>query len=352
MTSIIPMHAAQTRAHDAPLCPLISHPADTLAQAPGHKFIPTPYVYERPEIRLTANERDYFTGDVGSRVEFHGDIMPSGGALFAAIESHDDYYVGEEEADLLKIIPLHGEGDRLVVTEFGPGSGRKTLPYVQRHQERSSDITYQAIDVSQDFLDMTLAGYDADPLVSTRSCCADFFTSNHGFTPADLGLFVGTTISNFEPDVAIRLLRHMRASFMKPGGLLLLGQDGNQDPETLQYCYDDRSKITATFVLNALCHIRRDHAPDLRLGDFEYKAYFDPHKHTMHMGIVSRTDQTIDVGGRQARFTSGEFIRVGQSRKYPAPLVAMLAAEAGFEPLDVHQSRRGINVHVLRAGRM
>ena len=350
MTSIISIDAARARMHNADQCPSTRIAVGSLMQPEGHKSIPTPYVYERPSVELTDQEKAYFINEVGSRLRFQGNVMPSGAALFAEIESHDDYYIGEEESELLSIIPLHSDKKDVVITEFGPGSGRKTFPYVKRHHNLSPNLSYQAIDVSQDFLDMTMEGYKKLN-IPTRSCCGDFLKAVHGFKPADLGLFVGTTIGNFEPEIAINLLRHMRTSFMKPGGLLLLGQDGNQDPTTLQYCYDDRSKITATFVLNALCHLKRDQAPDLCLSNFSYKAYFDPASHTMYMGIVSKVKQTVEIAGIDVEFAADEFIRVGQSYKYPSPLMRIMAAEAGFEPTDVYSSRRGVNIHVLHAGR-
>lgn len=346
MTSTIPAGAARLRLHDADPCPFTHQAVHGFTQPVGQKFIPTPYVYERAGVALRSEETQYFLDEVGSRDVRNGRIL-SGADIFSRIEEHADYYVGRAEEGLLsrRELKLLRSGD--VVTEFGPGNGRKSLRFLQENGN-ACGATYQAIDVSEDFLDMAVREVKGAGVQRTRTCCDDFFTSAHGFTRADVALFFGTTISNFDPPLAISLLRHMRASYLKNDGVLLLGQDGNQDAETLQRCYDDSGKHTATFVMNALRQVRRDHAPEMFLHDFAYKAYFDRDEQTMRMGIVSKANRIVCVDGVAVQFAKDEFIRVGQSRKYPTHAIKAMAAEAGYITRGVVSSPEGMNIHILK----
>ena len=53
-----------------------------------------------------------------------------------------------------------------------------------------------------------------------------------------LVLYIGSSIGNFEPEAARRLLRRVRAS-LNPGDALLLGVDLVKDEATLLAAYDD-----------------------------------------------------------------------------------------------------------------
>src|SRR5690606_40852809 len=66
----------------------------------------------------------------------------------------------------------------------------------------------------------------------------------------------GSTIGNFEPERAVRLLRRFH-SWAGPGGGLLIGVDTRKDPAVLNLAYNDRQGVTAAFNLNILNHVNR-----------------------------------------------------------------------------------------------
>ncbi|HEY8191506.1 MAG TPA: L-histidine N(alpha)-methyltransferase, partial [Alphaproteobacteria bacterium] len=214
-------------------------------------------------------------------------------------------------------------------------------------------LRYQAIDVSGDFLAAAgaevlrvAAGMKIPPL----TCRGDFMSAAHGFDPADVVLFLGTTISNFEPEAAALLLARIAADYLKPGGLLVIGQDGNQDAESLSHCYDDRRHHTAAFVMNGLRQIRRDILTNIDLSQFRYRAQFDRESRMMRMGIESKADQAYDIDGQAVDFAAGEFIQVGQSRKYTGDEVREMAAAAGYAVVKSAASPEGVNLHFFRNG--
>lgn len=340
--------AASALAHVCSANPALASLLEGLTQPLGRKSIPTPFIYELETTSLDREERDFFENHVGYRF-LEGDTMPSGAALFSRIVTDPDYYVDRAELSLLEreeAIPVR-DGD--TVTEFGPGDGHKTAHYLNR-APHARGVTYQAVDVSQDFLDMTGEKIRALPQLAQtpRLRCRDFFAQAHDLERANVILFLGTTISNFEPELAVKLLRHIRDACLKDNGVLMIGQDGNQDIGTLQNCYDDRRKHTAAFVMNGLRQLRRDAAPGLNLQGFRYKATFDQTIHVMRMGIESLAAQRVYVGGCPVDLAPGEFIQVGQSRKYPASAITAMAGKAGFVPETIVSSAENVNLHMLR----
>lgn len=349
MTALTLNGAVQTHARKTP-SPAPANPMlEELLRPAGEKSIPTRLIYELERTALAEDERAYFEEDLGYAFLENGD-MPSGATLFSRIVADPDYYVDRAELSILSQddAPLLHDGQ--VVTEFGPGDGHKTAFYLENSGARG--ITYQAVDVSQGFLDMTADRLRKGPCLSRepRLCCDDFSAAASRLQPADVLLFLGTTISNFEPSEAAALLHYIHDRCLNENGVLLIGQDGNQDEATLQNCYDDRRKHTAAFVLNGLRQLRREAAPLLNLHNFGYKAQFDAAAHVMRMGIESRIDQTVRLGGNMIVFERGEFIQVGQSYKYPGAIIGRMAQKAGFACEGLTSSREGVNLHKLRKG--
>lgn len=323
----------------------------SLAKPFGEKSIPTSYVYGIDKTVLTPIERAFMENTVGY-THFEGEALASGAEIFSRIEGHDDYYVGSAEEQLLEDCGVVRLADGAVITEFGPGDGQKADIILGRN-ENQRDLRYQAVDVSQDFLEMTARRLQGHRSLgqSPRTLCDDFFTATHGFERADIGLFLGTTISNFDPEEGVRLLHHIRRSYMSEDGVLYIGQDGNRDITSLLKCYDDSDKHTAAFVMNALRQIARDHAPDLDLNNFRYQAFFDEEMEAMRMGIVSETAQIHSIAGETIAFGEGEFIQIGQSRKYARHTIAEMAERAGFTTEYVVSSPQDVNIHRLRVAK-
>jgi uncharacterized SAM-dependent methyltransferase len=273
--------------------------------------------------------------------------MPSGAELFARIERHPDYYVGSSEEALLRNLEVKSLSKNAIVTELGPGDGRKAAIFFSL-DPLSTDITYQAIDTSGDFLEMTAAKISAFKNIDQKMHCGDFFSVPGSFDKADTVLFLGTTISNFDRATAEKLLAHIRNGYLKEGGTLILGQDSNHDLARLQCCYNDNDKHTATFVLNALRSIKQHYLPSLDLNTFTYHAYFDQRSETMRMGIYVTQGSFIETEFGPICFERGEFISVGQSRKYSIESIKKMAKTAGFTSIETLSAKTGVNIHSIR----
>lgn len=142
--------------------------------------------------------------------------------------------------------------------------------------------------------------------------------------------FPGSTIGNFEPAAAQRLLRRFHGAAGR-GGRLLIGIDLRKNAATLRKAYDDAAGVTARFNLNLLRHVNREYGGHFDLESFAHRADYDKTHHRIEMHLVSRRPQLVRVGRRCFRFERGESILTEYSYKYLPGDFAALAAGAGWQ---------------------
>ncbi len=275
-----------------------------------------------------------------------------GSQLFDAITELPEYYPTRTEIGILRD---HGSemADRLgrgsVLIELGSGSSLK----IQILLSALNPAVYVPVDISKEhLLASARALAERFPDLSIRAACADYST------PFDLPLepgwqnlaafFPGSSIGNFDPDDARRLLRRV-ASRLGGGGRLLIGVDLRKDPAILHAAYNDSQGVTAAFNLNLLVRINRELDGDFDLDAFEHQAYFNARESRVEMHLVSRVDQEVEVAGEVFGFRRGESIHTESSYKYGIADFHSLASDAGFasEQVWMDQEQR-FTVHCLR----
>jgi dimethylhistidine N-methyltransferase len=257
-----------------------------------------------------------------------------GSALFEAITGLPEYYPTMTEIAILDAQAAEiaeGVPDGSVLVEFGSGSSRKTeillagLPQLR---------AYVPVDVSE----TSLAGARQRlsvrfPALDVRPITGDF--SRHVTLPADLakaqklGFFPGSTIGNFGPLAASRLL-HQMGSVLSPQGRLIVGVDLKKDARQLIRAYDDAAGVTAAFNLNLLERINRELEGTFDLDGFRHEAIYNPREGRIEMHIVSKKDQAARICGRWFRFFAGETIHTENSYKYSVGQFQELAQAAGW----------------------
>jgi len=144
-------------------------------------------------------------------------------------------------------------------------------------------------------------------------------------------LYIGSSIGNFEPDEAFRILQGVRAG-LRPGDGLLLGVDLAKNPALLQAAYDDARGVTAAFNLNMLVRLNRELDADFDLAAFSHRALWNEQRSRMEMHLVSMVRQTVRIGAleMEVEFDKGETIHSESSYKYRPGEVKALFVEAGF----------------------
>jgi dimethylhistidine N-methyltransferase len=259
-----------------------------------------------------------------------------GSALFDQICELDEYYLTRTE---LAILDRHvGEmaeaiGPDCELIELGSGSGIKTRLLLEHLREPRA---YLPVDISAEPLTRSaLELARRFPHIDIIPVCDDFTgvfdIPETGVPPASrrVVFFPGSTIGNFRPTEALRLLRSI-ARLVGPGGGLLIGFDLDKDESIVWPAYNDRRGISASFNLNLLARINRELDANFDLSQFEHRAEYLRHEERVELSLVSRSAQTVRVAGRSFTMTAGEPIHTEDSYKYTPGHFAQITARAGF----------------------
>lgn len=258
-----------------------------------------------------------------------------GSQLFDQICELEEYYPTRTELALMKaqIGPIaRALGPRVLLIEYGSGSSIKTRILLEHLIEPAG---YVPVDISREHL-MASAEKIASrhPTVEVLPVCADFTQPFDVPVPRAVPdrrvvYFPGSTVGNFLPDKAIKLMRTM-AQECGPGGGLLIGVDLRKDKVKLEAAYDDAKGVTAEFNLNLLRRINRELKANFDLDAFQHEAVYDTSNGRIEMRLVSQRAQRVTVCGQTFEFAKDERIHTEYSHKYTVDGFAQLAAEAGF----------------------
>ena len=276
----------------------------------------------------------------------------AGSRLFDQITHLPEYYVTRTERAILaehaaEMISQAAKGSALRLVELGAGSADKTRLLLAAAVDRQDTVFYEPVDVSASALVEAQIRIEREiPGVLVCPRVMDY-TKGLELDPClpgenRLALYIGSSIGNFEPKEAKRLLESARAA-LDPGDCLLLGVDLVKDERTLLDAYDDASGVTAAFNRNVLIRLNRELDADFDLNAFEHCASWNPAESRMEMHLQSRVDQTVWLAALDQRvsFNAGETIHTENSYKYRPGQAEALLAESGFYPETTWTDERG-----------
>lgn len=277
-----------------------------------------------------------------------------GSELFEEICELPEYYLTRTEIQLLQ---THGVemaellGKNCLVIEYGSGGSQKISLLLNALQQPAA---YIPIDISKEHLLRSSARLAADrPGLDVIAVCADYNTLTR--LPPYIALkgarkiifFPGSTIGNSAPMQAILLLK-AAVTLVGPGGGMLIGVDLKKDPAILHAAYNDTRGITAEFNLNVLARINRELNADFALDAYRHHAFYDVDRGRIEMYLISRTQQTIHVGGHTFTLAKAESIHTENSYKYSVEEFQRMAEIAGFQARRVWiDERRLFSLHYL-----
>ena len=273
-----------------------------------------------------------------------------GSELFDAITKLPEYYVTRTEVELLKqnmheIAELLGS--QSILFELGSGSSIK----IRLLLEAVRPAIYVPMDISQQHLIDSSQRLAKDyPWLTVHAACVDY--SEPWDTP-DFGagrynaFFPGSSIGNFDPAGALKLLKQVN-QLVGQGGGLLIGVDLKKDVDVLEAAYNDKQGVTADFNLNILTHIKHHLDADFDHDNFEHKAIYNEDKSRIEMHLECTNDHHVNINGDTYRFRSGETIHTESSYKYSVDEFHALAAQANFSPVRVWTDEdRMFSIHYL-----
>ena len=303
-----------------------------------------------------------------------------GSRLFDEITERPEYYLTRTERGILtqhgsQMIERAAAGRRVRITELGAGSAEKTRLLLKAAVARQGEVVYEPLDVSASALELAKTCIECEiPEVQVSPTVMDY-TQDHqqsdgkvhvvrgpgghdglafDYAPPSerrLVLYIGSSIGNFEPHEAARILRRVRAGLRKGDGLLL-GVDLVKDTATLLAAYDDFAGVTADFNLNMLERLNRELGAEFTLDSFEHRAVWNESQSRIEMHLASRTAQKVRIAALEmdVPFAQGETIHTECSYKYKPGQAEAMLKEAGFAETENWTDEQGwFNVCLARA---
>jgi dimethylhistidine N-methyltransferase len=257
-----------------------------------------------------------------------------GSELFEAICELPEYYPTRTETALLaRIAPELAARipDGAVLIEYGSGASAKTRQLLDAAPQIAA---YAPIDISLSALEPAAAAIARDyPHLVVEPFAGDFTRPTAAPAAASgrarVGFFPGSTIGNFDPAEGVRLLAEAR-QLMGEGGLFILGADLVKEPAVLTAAYDDAAGVTGAFNRNLLARINRELGADFDPDAFDHRAVWNAVESRIEMHLVSRTAQTVHVGGEAFHFAAGETLHTENSYKFTVEDITGMARRAGW----------------------
>jgi dimethylhistidine N-methyltransferase len=260
-----------------------------------------------------------------------------GSALFEAITYLPEYGLTRADA---RVIQAHAEDlldclpPNLVTAELGSGSGAKTAAILERIRRRQIAV-YYPIDISATALEK--CAHDLSPLGPVFPIKGSYLKGLREVAerraPGQtlLVLFLGSTIGNFEPEMAIDFLYAIRQC-LQPGDALLLGTDLVKPTEVLLAAYDDPTGVTAAFNLNLLARINRELDADFDLRQFEHVVQYSQEEQRIEMRLRSRIYQIVSIRNADliVDFVPNETIFTEACHKFRPEQICTMARTASF----------------------
>jgi dimethylhistidine N-methyltransferase len=259
-----------------------------------------------------------------------------GSLLFDEICGLPEYYVTRTELSIL-VSHVDAIADRLGgpcrVVEPGAGSGIKTR-LLLRALGPTRCVEYVPVDIAGEHLEHTARRLERElPWLRVTPYAADFSVELPDASTRDgvgtVVYFPGSTIGNFEPADAERLLARFRRAAGERGWLLL-GVDLKKDPAVLHAAYNDAQGVTAAFNKNLLLRMNHELDADFDLERFHHYAFYSTFAGRIEMHLVSSERQEVRVGGQVVTFEEGESVCTEHSYKYDLGTAERLANAAGL----------------------
>ncbi|MGD0740673.1 MAG: L-histidine N(alpha)-methyltransferase [Terracidiphilus sp.] len=284
---------------------------------------------------------------------FYDDV---GSRLFDAITELPEYYLTRTERGILaahaaEMTAQAAGGARLHIVELGAGSADKTRVLLKAATEQQGAVLYEPVDVSASALEAARERIEREIDGVTVTPRVMDYTHGDGsrlhLGPVDcrdrrLVVYIGSSIGNFEPHQAAKLLRRVRAG-LKTGDGFLLGVDLAKEQAALLAAYDDAAGVTAAFNRNVLVRLNRELDAEFELEAFEHCAVWNEAKSRIEMHLKSRDAQRVHLGalGLKVEFAAGESIHTENSYKFQPGRAEALLAEAGFRAEATWTDARG-----------
>ncbi len=263
-----------------------------------------------------------------------------GSRLFDAITALPEYYPTRTEAaifaangDAIAAAVLRHTGAAPALVDLGAGNCAKAANWFGPLAPRR----YVAVDISLPFLQGALLALQREhPALDMVGVGMDFSVQlqlpDALLDGPALMFYPGSSIGNFAPGDALRLLRQAREA--SADGALLIGADLVKPKALLEAAYDDDLGLTAAFNLNLLKHLNRLLGADFDVRGWRHVARFDERASRIEMHLRASDAVTVRWRDGERRFASGEQIHTENSYKWTVDGFAALLRQAGWRDVQ------------------
>jgi L-histidine Nalpha-methyltransferase len=270
-----------------------------------------------------------------------------GSALFTAITTLPEYYPTRCEAEVFAAHTgavadaLHAHMPAgFALVDLGAGDGAKA----SRWFDALRPTHYVAVDISAAYLQRALLSLQLQfPALPMTGVALDFSQAlalpEALVSKPSLMFYPGSSISNFDPPDALRLLREMHA--LSHGGALLIGADLMKPVPVLQAAYDDELGVTAAFNLNLLRHLNGLIGSDFALSQWQHEARVNEEARRVEMHLRAREDLTVHWADGQRAFAAGQTLHTENSYKWDAANFEAVLRDAGWRHTKRYTDARG-----------
>lgn len=270
-----------------------------------------------------------------------------GSRLFEQITTLPEYYPTRTEyailtqraAAIMKALQRR-KSQRLRIVELGAGAASKTGILLEAALRAELQVLYVPLDVSADALNEARQRIEcAFPQVLVEPNVVNYVAYPPRLELFDcptLLLYLGSSIGNFSPEDARRILRNS-SSQMRLGDGLLLGIDLAKDESTLLAAYDDSAGVTAAFNRNILCRLNKELSADFNPSGFRHVARWNSYNSRIEMHLECTHEQFVSIPPAELaiHFALGESIHTENSYKFTNDSIAGLFENSGFAIDDV-----------------
>lgn len=310
-----------------------------LAHASDHRLVIHNFIKRDPLAGLAEDVRKGLTAQRKRFLPkyFYDEL---GSQLFEAICLLPEYYLTRAENEILSRYAdeiVAAVGGHKTLLEMGSGSASKTRLVIEALLRGQSDLLFIPVDISASALDSSsrilLQSY---PRLRIEAYAADYFRGLEELKAKPRGrtlaLFLGSNISNFDEEEALKFLSAMRTVLQK-GDALLLGADLRKSPDILEAAYNDALGVTSAFNLNVLARINRELGGNFDLRAFKHHALYNEAIGRIEIYIQSLKDQRVRIEklDLEVDFTADELIHTENSYKYDRGGIDKLSATTGFQ---------------------
>jgi L-histidine N-alpha-methyltransferase len=280
----------------------------------------------------------------------------AGSELFEQITRLPEYYLTRTETSILRAQApsmVMAAGLPPSVIELGAGTATKTRLILAALQAQRGPVRFCPVDVSEAALAEaeqnlhSLCEVKVEPLIADYTSSMDFIAD----VPAPrLILYLGSSIGNFEPLHASRLMARLRAR-LSAGDTLLLGTDLVKPASALLPAYDDAAGVTAAFNRNLLVRINRELGANFDPESFAHLARWNPVASRIEMYLECRRAQEVEIPALRmsVHFARGETIHTENSYKFTSTMVDSILQNGGFKRACTWlDPRRWFALHLAR----